>query len=233
MQENLLETSILSLELLFSFDAELWDIIGVSFRVSMIAISIATLPAILIGFALAMVDFKGRWMVVALFNALMAVPTVVVGLTLYLLLSRSGPFGDLHLLFTQPAMIIGQVALAFPLLVCMSHSAFQSIDKRAWETARTLGANCCYAVITIMKEARFALLASVLAGFGRIISEVGCSMMIGGNIMSYTRNIPTAIALETSKGMFAQGIALGLVLLILALLLNFTLASIRGKGQLV
>jgi len=233
MNDNLLATSVEALSLLISLDASLWNIIWVSFRVSLTAIAIATLPAILVGFLLAMVEFKGRWIVVALFNAMMAVPTVVVGLTLYLMLSRSGPFGDLHLLFTQPAMIMGQVLLAFPLLVCMSHAAFQGIDKRAWETARTLGANFPVAVWTMMSEARFALLAAILAGFGRIISEVGCSMMVGGNIMSYTRNIPTAIALETSKGMFAQGIALGLVLLLLALILNFTLASVRGKGQLV
>jgi len=233
MQDNLLDTSMLALQLLFSFDPDLWNIIGVSFRVSITAIAIATVPAILVGFLLAMCDFKGRTIVIALFNALMAVPTVVVGLTLYLMLSRSGPFGDLHLLFTQPAMIIGQVMLAFPLLVCMSHSAFQAVDRRAWETARTLGAGYTFSIITIMREARFALLAVVVAGFGRIISEVGCSMMVGGNIMGYTRNIPTAIALETSKGMFAQGVALGLVLLVLALFLNFTLASVRGKGQAV
>lgn len=233
MDESLFATSLEALRLLISLDTSLWDIIWVSFRVSLTAIAIATVPAILVGFLLAMVDFKGRWMAIALFNALMAVPTVVVGLTLYLLLSRSGPFGDLHLLFTQPAMIIGQVLLCFPLLVCMSHSAFQGIDKRAWETARTLGASLVLSIWTMVREARFALLAAILAGFGRIISEVGCSMMVGGNIMSYTRNIPTAIALETSKGMFAQGVALGLVLLVLALILNFTLASVRGKGQLV
>jgi len=149
------------------------------------------------------------------------------------MLSRSGPFGDLHLLFTQPAMVIGQVLLCFPVLVCMSHSAFQSLDKRAWETARTLGASHGRSFIALVREARFALLATLVVGFGRIISEVGCSMMVGGNIMSYTRNIPTAIALETSKGEFAQGVALGIVLLLLALVLNFFLASFRGRGQLV
>lgn len=232
MDDNLLATTSQAIQLLYSLDAELWNIIWVSFRVSLMAIVLAVIPALLVGFLLAIVEFPGRWMVVAVFNALMAVPTVVVGLTLYLLLSRSGPFGDLHLLFTQPAMIIGQMLLCFPLLVCMSHAAFQGVDKRAWETARTLGASCCRAVWTLVCEARFALLAAVVAGFGRIISEVGCSMMVGGNIMGYTRNIPTAIALETSKGMFAQGIALGLVLLLLALALNFTLAAVRGKGQL-
>lgn len=233
MEMSLLDTCKDALALLFSLDAELWNIISVSFRVSIMAVLLSAIPAILVGFLLAMTDFPGRWMVIALFNALMAVPTVVIGLTLYLLLSRNGPFGELHLLFSQPAMVIGQILLCFPVLVCMSHAAFQGIDRRAWETARTLGAHCSRAAITLACEARFALLAAILAGFSRIISEVGCSMMVGGNILGYSRNIPTAIALETSKGEFAQGIALGLVLLILALVLNFALASVRGKGQLV
>lgn len=231
--ETLLDTCWAAVLLLFSGDADLWDIIGVSFRVSLMAIMIAVVPAMALGFVLAMVSFPGRWLVITINNALLAVPTVVVGLALYLVLSRSGPLGDWRLLFTQPAMIFGQVLLCFPILVSMSHSAFQSLDKRAWETARTLGASVLYSVVTLVKEARFALLAAWVAGFGRIISEVGCSMMIGGNIMSFTRNIPTAIALETSKGEFAQGVALGMVLLILALVLNFILASVQGRGQLV
>ncbi|WP_054342088.1 ABC transporter permease [Neptunomonas antarctica] len=233
MDTSLLSTCREALALLFSWDAELWSIIGVSFRVSTMAILLSAIPAILVGFLLAMTDFPGRWIVIAVFNALMAVPTVVIGLTLYLLLSRSGPFGEMHLLFSQPAMVIGQILLCFPVLVCMSHAAFQGIDRRAWETARTLGAHCARASVTLACEARFALLAALLAGFSRIISEVGCSMMVGGNILGYSRNIPTAIALETSKGEFAQGIALGFVLLLLALVLNFALASVRGKGQLV
>ncbi|WP_090728111.1 ABC transporter permease [Neptunomonas qingdaonensis] len=230
---SLLSTCKEALALLFNLDAELWSIIGVSFRVSIMAILLSAIPAILVGFLLAIIDFPGRWVLIAVFNALMSVPTVVIGLTLYLLLSRNGPFGELHLLFSQPAMVIGQILLCFPILVCMSHAAFQGIDRRAWETARTLGAHCGRAAITLACEARFALLAAMLAGFSRIISEVGCSMMVGGNILGYSRNIPTAIALETSKGEFAQGIALGLVLLLLALVLNFALASVRGKGQLV
>lgn len=230
---SLTETSVEALYLLFSGDRELWSIIWVSCRVSLFAIVIATVPAVVTGFLLAMSHFPGKWIIVTCFNALMSVPTVVVGLTLYLVLSRSGPMGDWHLLFTQPAMIIGQVLLCFPILVCMSHSAFQSLDRRAWETSLTLGASKVRAMLTLVLEARFALLATVVAGFGRIISEVGCSMMVGGNILDYTRNIPTAIALETSKGEFAQGVALGLVLLVLALILNFSLASIRGRGQLV
>jgi tungstate transport system permease protein len=162
---------------------------------------------------------------------MLAFPAVVVGLTFYLLLSRQGPLGEWQLLFTQPAMVIGQVALALPILVAMGHSALQSINRRAWETARTLGASVPRAVFTLMREARFGLLAAMLAGFGRIIAEVGASMMLGGNILHYTRNIPTAIALETSKGEYAQGIALGIVLLLLAFVLNGMLQLVQGKGR--
>jgi tungstate transport system permease protein len=169
---------------------------------------------------------------VVAFNTLMAIPAVVVGLTVYLCLSRSGPLGDLKLLFTQQAMIIGQILLCFPLLVAMSHAAFQSGDQRAWETAVTLGANPWRAMRTVMYEVRFGLLAATIASFGRVIAEVGCSMMVGGNILHHTRNIPTAIALETSKGAFAQGIALGAVLLALALSLNLVLAAVQGGGEI-
>ena len=129
-------------------------------------------------------------------------------------------------------MIMGQAALCFPILVAMGHAAFQAIDKRAWETARTLGASPARAFFTVMKEVRFGLLAALFAGYGRIIAEVGASMMLGGNILHYTRNIPTAIALETSKGEFSQGIALGLVLIFLAFALNTSLQYFQGKGHL-
>ena len=150
---------------------------------------------------------------------------------MYLLLSRAGPLGDLHWLFTQQAMIIGQIILSFPILVAMSHASLQTSDCRAWETAITLGARPLYAALTVLREARFGLMAAVIAAFGRIIAEVGSSMMVGGNILNYTRNIPTAIALETSKGSFTQGIALGMVLLFLALLLNLLLTYFQGKGE--
>lgn len=221
-----------ALELLFSGDAVLWSIIGVSFSVSLRAIAIATPLALVMAFTLAYVSFPGRRALVTTFNTLMAVPAVVIGLTVYLMLSRSGPAGDLRLLFTQTAMIIGQILLALPLLVAMAHAAFQSGDQRAWETALTLGATRWRAMRTVMYEIRFGLLAAVIAAFGRIIAEVGCSMMVGGNILYHTRNIPTAIALETSKGEFAQGIALGMVLLVFALILNLALSSAQGSGEI-
>ena len=232
MQQSLSDTVYEALILLLSADSSLWEIIGISFSVSGFAILIAVAPAMSIGFILAFYDFPGRRLIIALFNTLLSVPAVVIGLTFYLLLSRAGPLGDLRLLFTQTAMIIGQVALCFPLLVAMSHTAFQSVERRAWETAVTLGHSTIGALYLVVREARFALLAAVLAAFGRIIAEVGASMMLGGNILHYTRNIPTAIALETSKGEFAQGIALGIVLLLLAFVLNGLLHLFQGKGTL-
>jgi tungstate transport system permease protein len=231
--DRLLTATQQAIALLFNGDAELWNIIGISFQVSSMAILIALLPALLTAFLLSYARFPGRRLLISVFNTLLSVPAVVVGLTFYLLLSRQGPIGDLRLLFTQSAMVIGQIALCFPILVAMGHAAFQSADKRAWETARTLGASPVFALLTVMREVRFGLLAALLAAYGRIIAEVGASMMLGGNILSYTRNIPTAIALETSKGEFAQGIALGIVLLILAFSLNASLQYFQGKGHFV
>ena len=229
---EILGASADALILLFSWEPALWDIIGISFSVSLRAILVCAPVAIVVAFVLTVGRFPGRRALISMFNSLMAVPAVVVGLTVYLLLSRSGPMGDLKLLFTQTAMIIGQMVLAFPLLVAMSHAALQAAEKSAWETAITLGANPWQAMLTIMREVRFGLMAAVIAGFARIIAEVGCSMMVGGNILGVTRNIPTAIALETSKGEFVQGIALGMVLLFLALFLNFVLSFMQGKGEL-
>lgn len=137
--------------------------------------------------------------------------------------------GDFRLLFTQTAMVMGQFLLSFPILVSMSLASLQAVDERAWETARTLGAGPIQSFFTLLHEVRFGLLTALLAGYGRIIAEVGASMMLGGNIMEYTRNIPTAIALETSKGNFAEGIALGIVLVLLSFMLNAFLHSIEQK----
>lgn len=230
--DNLLTTTSQAFSLLFSGDEELWIIIGISFRVSTTAILIATPPALLTAFLLSYFHFPGRRFLISVFSTLLSVPAVVVGLTFYLLLSRHGLLGDWRLLFTQTAMVLGQIALCFPILVSMGHAALQSADKRAWETARTLGASPYRALLTVMREVRFGLFAALLAAYGRIIAEVGASMMLGGNILNYTRNIPTAITLETSKGQFAQGIALGMVLLLLAFSLNTSLHYFQGKGQL-
>ncbi|WP_350978280.1 ABC transporter permease [Shewanella sp. AC34-MNA-CIBAN-0136] len=216
--------------LLLSFDPHVWAIINISFSVSFAALLITIVPSMMLGFILAFSHFKGRWIVTNLVQTLQSIPTVVIGLLVYLLLTRNGVLGDLKWLFTQKGMILGQMLICAPVLIALSQAAFASVDRRAWETSRTLGASWLRAVWTLCRELRGPLLLAIIAAFSRILTEVGCSMMVGGNIMNVTRNIPTAIALETSKGDFAQAIALGLVLLILAVVLNFILGSLRGKA---
>lgn len=229
--ESLGATTLDAIALLFSGDPELWSIIGISFSTTLKAILIATPVAFLVGYLLSTSNFPGRWALISLFNSLLSVPTVVVGLLLYILLSRSGLFGELRLLFTETAMVVGQIALAFPVLVAMSLASFKAADRSVWETARTLGASPWRALATLMHELRYGLASACIAAYGRIISEVGCSMMVGGNILGHTRNIPTAIALETSKGEFSQGIALGLVLLLMALGLNICITYLHRRSE--
>ncbi len=221
-----------ALSLLVSGDPALWEIVGISFKVSSTAILLACPIALVLAFVLAHFNFPGRRLLLSVFNTLMAFPAVVIGLLVYLLLSNQGPLGDWKLLFTQSAMVIAQFLLSFPILIAMSHAAFQAADQRAWETSRTLGNSVFKTFLLIVNEVKFGLFAAILAGFGRIIAEVGASMMVGGNILHYTRNIPTAIALQTSKGEFAQGIALGIVLILLAFILNILLQYFQGKGKL-
>lgn len=229
--DGLVAASVEALGLLLSGDREIWEIVAISFSVSFRAILFIAPLAIAVAFALAFCNFPGRRALITLVNSMVALPAVVVGLLLYMLLYSSGPFGGWRLLFTQSAMIIGQMILAFPLLVAMAHVSLQGVDVSAWQTARTLGASVIKAMFTILREVRFGLVAAVVAAFGRVVSEVGCSIMVGGNILHHTRNIPTAIALETSKGQFEQGIALGAVLITLALVLNFAVATVRGRDM--
>jgi len=218
--------------LLLSGDAELWTIIWISLRVSLVALAAATPPAVVLGYALAQKRFPGRRILVVLIQGLLSFPTVVVGLILYILLTRQGPLGSWHLLFTQGAMIMGQAVIAFPVLTAFALAAVQGADPRAHETAVSLGASPLRATLTTLLEVRFAVVAGIFNGFGRVISEVGCAMMVGGNIAGVTRNIPTAIALETSKGDFAQGIALGVVLMLFALGISIALGLLQGRGGL-
>lgn len=220
-----------ALRLLVSGDAELWGIITVSLLVTLRAMLIAAPLGITAGYLLATLDFPGRRTIVVITQGLLASPTVVVGLLLYLLLSRQGVFGQLQLLFTQTAMVIGQVLIALPVLIAFSLSAIQGADPRARETAVALGASGPRIGWTILVEVRFAVMAAVCNAFGRVVSEIGCSLMVGGNIAGVTRNIPTAIALETSKGEFAQGIALGIVLLLVALAINIAFAFFQGESR--
>ena len=218
--------------LLLSGDADLWRIIFTSLACSLVALLLISPPAITLGFLIAKVDFPGRRAVVVLVQALLSFPTVVIGLVIYMLLSRQGPLGFLKLLFTPEAIILGYMMIAFPVLVVFTLSAVQGADPRIYETARSLGATRLRAALTTLFEVRFGVMAAVFNGFGRVVSEVGCAIMVGGNIAGLTRNIPTAIALETSKGEFAQGIALGFVLIAVAIGINVALAWLQGRGGL-
>lgn len=229
---SLSEAALQALRMLWEGDATLWGIVYVSLRVCFFSLLLATPPAVALAFLLANFSFPGRRVLIVLVQTLLALPTVVVGLVMYFMLTRSGPLGEHELLFTQGGMILGQSILAFPILAAMTLSAVQGADARVAETARTLGAGRVRVAWTQMLEVRFAVMAAVVTGFGRVISEVGCAMMVGGNIAGVTRNITTAIALETSKGEFAQGIALGIVLVAIALITNAGMALLQGKGGL-
>jgi len=229
---ELFEPTREAFRLLFTGDGGLWQIIWTSLWCSTVAIALIAPPAIGLGFLITKVAFPGRRALVVLIQALLSFPTVVVGLVIYMLLSRHGPLGFLKLLFSPEAMIIGYMVIAFPVLVVFALSAVQGADPRIYETARSLGAGRWRAALTTLYEVRFGVMAAVFNGFGRVVSEVGCSIMVGGNIAGLTRNIPTAIALETSKGEFAQGIALGFVLIVVAIVINVALAWLQGRGGL-
>jgi tungstate transport system permease protein len=228
---TLLDATQQAFERLFAGDRELWTVVWISLKVSLAALALATPPAVALGFWVASNRFAGRRVVIVLLQGLLSFPTVVVGLILYLLLSRSGPLGAWHLLFTQDAMILGQAVIAFPVLAAFTLAAVQGADPRLRETAISLGAGALRSALTTLFEVRFAVVVAVLNGFGRVISEVGCSMMVGGNIAGLTRNIPTAIALETSKGDFAQGIALGVVLMCFALAVTVLMAFVQEERR--
>ena len=219
------------MRLIIAMDREMLSAVGVSLRVSSTAIVLACVFGIPFGLFLGIRDFFGKSLVVTVLNTLMALPTVTVGLVVYALLSRRGALGVLGLLYTPKAMVIGQVILSFPIIAALSLSATQAVDPRARRTALALGASPVQASWTIMREARFGILASVMAGFGRVIAEVGCAMMLGGNIRGTTRTMTTAIALETGKGKFGLGIALGIVLLLIAFTVNLVTQVLRARAR--
>ena len=217
--------------LLFSGDPVLWRIIWISLKTSIVSLLIAAPIAVLIGYLIATREFTGRRIVIWIAQAALSLPTVLIGLLLYLLLSRQGPFGSLQWLFTQSGVILGQILIVLPVLIAFTLSAVQAADPRLAETAIVHGASRWRVMLTVLHEVRFGVMAAVINGFGRVISEVGCAMMVGGNIAGETRTITTAIALETSKGEFAQGIALGIVLVAFALLINAGMMLLQGDTR--
>ncbi len=220
-----------ALRLIFTGDAGVYSAAFVSVWVAATSTVIASALGLPLGFALAVARFRGREAVITVLNALLALPTVVVGLFIYSILRRGSMLGPLDLLFSPGAMIVGQVVLALPIVAALSHSAFSSLDPAAGETAVLLGASRGRVCLTMVSEARRGLLAAVAAAGGRLIGEVGVSMMLGGNIAGYTRSLTTAIALETAKGEFAFAVALGIILLAMALAANFLLRRLRGREE--
>jgi tungstate transport system permease protein len=219
-------------ELVLGFDPEVWSITGLSLRISGSATAISLLLGVPLGIALAMSRFPGRSMAVAAVNTGMGLPPVVVGLFVSLFLWRSGPLGFLELIYSPMAMIIAQVIIAFPIVAGLTMASFQSLDPKLTLQLIGIGASKPQLLWLLCKEARLPLLAAVMAGFGGVISEVGASMMVGGNIRGQTRVLTTATVLETSKGNFEIAIALSVILLSLTFAINVFLTRIQQREQL-
>ena len=218
-----------ALRLIGSFSPDVVDAVRTSLSVSAGATVFAALFGVPVGLAVGLTDSRWKGFAVTALNTLMAAPTVVVGLLVYGFLSRQGPLGALGLLFTPTAIVIGGTLLASPIVANYTLAAVQGADPRILPTALTLGSGRFRAAATLVAEIRFGMFAAVIAGFGRVVAEVGVAMMLGGNIRGYTRTMTTAIALETSKGEFSFGMALGIVLMTVALIVNLFLSLLQRR----
>jgi len=211
-------------------DPEIFTVVFASLRFSLCSTVLAAAIALPAGVALACSHLRCRRLIEDLLKTLLALPTVVVGLFVYTLVCSQGPLGPFHLLFTPGAIILGQTILIVPLIAALSCSAVSTVNPVVRETALTLGASGFRADLTVALEARSALLMACITAFGRVIGEVGISLLLGGNILGFTRTITTAIALQTSKGEFALGLALGIILLGVAFIVNLALRLLEGRN---
>ncbi|MCB1504430.1 MAG: ABC transporter permease [Hyphomicrobiaceae bacterium] len=221
----------LALSLVLSGDAELWSIIGLSLRVSLTAVLLACLIGLPLGAVLSVARFRGRGAVAALLNAFMGLPPVVVGLAVYLVLSRSGPLGVFGLLYTPAAMIIAQTILVTPLIAALARQSLADLHGEYDELFRSLGLSATEKVSALIWDGRYSLSTAALAGFGRAIAEVGAVIIVGGNIEHVTRVMTTTIALETSKGNLALAMALGIILILLALIVNAAVMALNRTAR--
>ncbi len=217
--------------MMLALDPALVEIVLLSLRVSLTAVLVATLVGLPLGAAIAVRRFPGRRAVVIVLNALMGLPPVVVGLVVYLLLSRSGPLGELGLLFTPGAMIIAQAILITPIIAALARQAVEDAWREYQEQLRSLGARPAQSALTLLWDTKFSLVTTVLAGFGRAAAEVGAVMIVGGNIDGVTRVMTTAIALETSKGDLPLALGLGVVLVTIVLALNAAAYLVKETAQ--
>lgn len=229
---SITESLIKALSIILSLDAELLGIIYLSIKVSGLALLIAALAGLPLGALLGLKRFPLRGMLISLLNTFMGLPPVVVGLFLYLLLSRSGPFGFMSLLYTPSAMVMAQGIIALPIVAALCHSAIVNVDPIIKQASVTLGATPLQSTITIIKEARYGIMSGIIAALGRAMSEVGAILIVGGNIAGYTRVMTTTIALETDKGNFELALALGIILLSISLLINIFLHRFQKMGDI-
>ena len=217
--------------LILSLDRELIEIISVSLKVSLSSTLMASLLGIPLGLIISFNEFAGKRLLITSLNTLLALPTVVIGILVYSFISRKGLLGSFDLLYTQKAIIIGQILLIFPIITTYTISAVSRIDGRYRKTALTLGANIFQAGWVIIREARFGITACIIVAFGRVIAEVGISMMLGGNARGFTRTMTTAMAMEYDKGEFVLSIALGIVLLLVSFAVNIIFNYLQGRAR--
>jgi len=227
----MLDAVLSGLRLVATLDLRLWEIVGLSLAVSLSAVALATLLGLPLGAAIAVGRFPGRQAVIVVLNALMGLPPVVVGLFIYLLLSRAGPLGELGLLFTPQAMVIAQTVLVLPIIAALARQSVEDAWREYEEQLRSLGVQGWGGALTVLWDIRFSLLTAVLAGLGRASAEVGAVMIVGGNIDGVTRVMTTTIALETSKGDLPLALGLGIVLIAIVLALNAGAHLIKEAAQ--
>jgi tungstate transport system permease protein len=218
-----------AIELIVTLNPEVLEITARTLVISISSTIIAGLICLPLGSLIHFNNFRGKRTLINLIQTFYSVPTVAVGLIVFLLFSRSGPLGFLELLFTPQVMIIGQVILISPIMLGLVIVALKAVDQAAYETAIAIGASQFQATTIIIREARYAIYSALILGFGRAISEVGLALMVGGNIRGYTRVMTTAISLETSKGDIVLSVALGIILISIALVINFSLSRLQQR----
>lgn len=216
-------------QLIFTFDPEVMSIAGLSLRIALTSVIIASIICVPLGSLIHFNNFRGKRVLISIIQTFYSVPTVTVGLFVFILFSRSGPLGGLDLMFTPTIMVIGQVFLVFPILIGLTISSLSGVDRTIMDTARSMGASGWQTMLVIIREARFAVVAAVILAFGRAISEVGLALMVGGNIRGFTRVLTTAISLETSKGDIELSMALGIILIFIALVINIIMNRIQQR----
>ena len=218
-----------AIHLIVTFDPEVMQIAGLSLRIAVSSVLIASLICLPLGSLIHFHNFRGKRVLISLIQTFYSIPTVTVGLLVFILFSRKGPLGGLDLMFTPTVMVIGQVILILPILLGLTISALSGVDRTITDTARSMGASSWQTAVTIIREARFAVMAALILAFGRAISEVGLAMMVGGNIKGFTRVLTPAISVETSKGDIELSLALGIILIVIALVVNIIMNRIQQR----